>query len=255
MSSNKFNSGSIRIEGQGNAVGNGNRVTYVEKTIINNNNGSGGGNGNGKSKDAGSEVVIVGLIGSAVALAALSFWFTRYSAVIYDTLIFFSLTNGAFGVMASLKQFYDDDYLEALRSVFLAAIALLTYLSVDTASGTIPTDLAEFSKIGTFNSFWCGLSLFGQQVASQHSIIGTFIMVPLAVLTGLQTWRSATLAMCDAEELPEWAQTVLESAAGWRQLIAISVICVLCVAGHSRAGDQFWKDHFNSRISFICPSK
>ncbi|WP_440965413.1 hypothetical protein ACL58G_04580 [Massilia sp. GER05] len=254
MSSSKFSSDSIRIDGNGNAVGNGNRVTYVKKTIINNNNGSGSGD-DGKGQDAGGALAILGFVGGAVALAALSFWFTRYSAVIYGTLIFFSFTNGAFGVMAALKQFYDDDYLEALRSFSLAAIALLTYLSVGAASDTMPTDLAEFSKIGTFNSFWCGLNLFGQQVASQHSIIGTFIMVPLAVLTGLQTWRSATLAMCDAEELPEWAQTVLESAAGWRQFIAICVICVLCVAGHSRAGDQFWKDHFNSRISFICPSK
>jgi hypothetical protein len=115
--------------------------------------------------------------------------------------------------------------------------------------------LTEFSKISTFKSFWCGLSLFGQQVASQHSIIGTFIMVPLAVLTGLQTWRSATFAICDAEELPEWAQSVLESVAGGRQFIAMCAICILCVVGNSQVGDQFWKDHFNSRISFICPAK
>lgn len=256
MATNNFSSGSIQINGNGNAVGNGNRVTHVNKTIINNHGGSGGdGKGDGKGNGAGGEWVIPVGIGSAIALAALSFWFTRYSEVIYKVLILFSSISGGFGALAAAKQFYDTDYIEGLRSFAVAAIAFLTFISVGAASDTMPADLAEFSKIGTFNSFWCGLSLFGQQVASQHSVLGTFVMVPLAVLTMLQSWRSATFAMVNGEELPDWADSIFETLSGGRQFVVMCVTCVLCVAAHSPTGDQFWKEHFNSRMSLFCPIK
>lgn len=258
MATNNFSSGSIHINGNGNAVGNGNRVTYVNKTTIKKYGGSGGGGGrdDGNSKGgAGGEWVIVAGMGSAIALAALSFWFTRYSEVIYKILILLSVTSGGFGALAAAKQVYDCDYMEGLRSFAVTAIAVVTFLSVGAASDTMPADLAEFSKTGTFNTFWCGLSLFGQQVASQHSILGTFVMVPLAVLTMLQSWRSATLAIAEGEELPDWAETIFEAVSGGRQFVAMCVVCVLCVAAHSSAGDEFWKKHFNARISLFCPTK
>lgn len=255
MATNNFSSGSIQINGNGNAVGNGNRVTHVNKTIINNHGGSGSGGSDGKGKGAGGELAIAGGIGSVIALAALSFWFTRYAEVIYKILILLSLTSGGFGVMAAAKQFYDSNYLEGLRSASVTAVAFLTFLAVSAASDTMPADLTEFAQNGTFTSFWCGLNLFGQQVASQHSILGTFAMVPLAILTMLQSWRSATFAMANGEELPEWAESIFEMVSGGRQFAAMWVICVLCVAAHSPVGDQFWKEHFNSRISLFCPKK
>lgn len=256
MATNNFSSGSIQINGNGNAVGNGNRVTNVNKTIINNLGGSSGsGKGDGKGSGAGGEWVIPAGIGGVIALAALSFWFTRYSEAIYKILILVSLISGGFGVLAAAKQFYDSDHMEGVRSLVVTAIAFVTFLSVETAWDTMPTDLAEFSKTGTFSSFWCGLSLFGQQVASQHSVLGTFVMVPLAALTLLQSWRSATLAMANGEELPDWAESIFEMVSGGRQFVATCVICVLCVAAHSPAGDQFWKEQFHSRMSLFCPAK
>lgn len=258
MATNNFSSGSIKINGNGNAVGNGNRVTYVNKTTITKYGGSGSGggrdDGNGKGA-AGGEWVLGAGIGGVIALAALSFWFTRYSEIIYKVLTLISMVSGGFGALASAKQVYDSDYMEGLRSFAVTAIAALTFLSVGAASDTMPSDLAAFSKTGTFNTFWCGLSLFGQQMASQHSILGTFVMVPLAVLTMLQSWRSATIAMAEGQELPAWAESTFEAVSGGRQFVAMCVVCVLCVAAHSSAGDEFWKEHFNSRMSFFCPKK
>lgn len=257
MATNNFSSGSIQINGSGNAVGNGNRVTNVNKTVNNNYGSGGGGKGNGKGggDSSGGEWVIVAGIGGVIALAALSFWFTRYSEVIYRILAVSSLISGTFAALAASKQSYDTDYMEALRSIAITAIAFLTFISVGTASDTMPADLTEFSKIGTFNSFWCGLNLFGQQVASQHSVLGTLVMVPLAVLTMLQSLRSATIAAFNGEELPDWAESVFQTVSGGRQFLVMCVICVICVAAHSQAGDQFWKERFNSRMSLFCPAK
>lgn len=255
MAGNSFSSGAIHINGNGNVVGNGNRVTNVSNTTIKNPGFSGGGSSNNGSNDGKGAYVIFALFGGAIALAALSFWFTRYSDVIYKILMVSSLASCTFSAMAAAKQTYECEYLEGLRSACVALIAAITFMSVGLAVDTMPADLLAFSKTGTFRTFWCGLSLFGQQVASHHSVTGTFLLVPLVAFNVLQSMRSSAVALCEDCELPEWIQSVIQKVAGGRAFTAMCIICVLSVAAHSDAGDQFWKEHFNARVTLFCPVK
>lgn len=261
MAGNSFSSGAIQINGNGNIVGNGNRVTNVRNTTINNSGGPGGGSGGGsrnngnKDSNGNGAYVVFALIGGAIALAALSFWFTRYSEVIYKILMFSSLAGGTFSAFSAAKQTYDCEYMEGLRSLCVTVVAAITFMSVGSAVDTMPADLLAFSKSGTFNTFWCGLSLFGQQVASHHSVTGTFVLVPLVAFILLQSMRSTVVALSENYELPEGIQSLIQKVAGGRAFTAMCVVCILCVAAHSDAGDQFWKEQFNARVSLFCPVK
>lgn len=257
MASNKFESGDINVTGNGNAIGNRVKVTNVNKTVINNRGGSGGsGASGGGNSDNNDGAVILGLgLGALMALAALSFWFARYSNLIYALLTALSGTSGALGLLAAMRQVYVDDYIEALRSLAVAAVGLLTFFTVGTAVDTMPSELAALAQSGTFKNFWCGLNVFGQQTASQHSLLGTFVLVPLGILTMLQSWRAFILAVFGEDELPEWIDSIFESISGGRQFVAMCIVCAVALAGHSRAGGEFWKERFNSRVDFFCAAR
>ncbi|OIJ40867.1 MULTISPECIES: hypothetical protein [Massilia] len=257
MANEKFESGDINILGNGNAVGNRIRVTNVSKTVIHNRGGSGGpggAGGGGNDREDGAAVLGLGL-GALVALAALSFWFARYSDLIYSLLTVLSITNGGLGLIAAVRQIYIDDYMEALRSMAVALIGILTFFIVGTAEDTMPKDLAMLAQSGTFQSFWCGLSVYGQQVASQHSVLGTLLLVPLGILTLLQSWRAFVVAVCAEDELPDWVDSFFNFISGDRQFFAMCIICAIAVVGHSQIGDEFWKEHFSSRVDFFCGVK
>ena len=158
-------------------------------------------------------------------------------------------------VLAAARQIYVDEYAEGLRSFAVAAIAVLTFFIVSTAADTMPHELVERTFNVDFKTFWCGLSPFGQQVALQHSILGTFILAPLGVLTFLQSWRSFMLAVFGDDETPEWVDTFFELVSGERKFVSMCVVCAFGVLAHSQVANEFWKERFNSRIDFFCASR
>lgn len=135
----------IDIKGDGNAIGNGNRVlvdkrTIIKKKIINNNSGSGGG-----KPDSNMEIgfVVFAVIIGAVIVG--TWQFAEYASVIYSLLKLCVSLIGLLGMASTIALFGDEPNAWRIGQLIILAAAAMTGFGVWLSADAYPVQLTELA--------------------------------------------------------------------------------------------------------------
>ncbi len=252
MNVNQAANGSIDVKGNGNAVGNGNSISTIKEQHNHHHNHSNAPqNGDGKN---GPEAAAFIVIGGALALTSLSYWFARFATEIYAAQWSLAVAISVFEVFFCGLNLKASDLPGAWRNGVVALLAALMALTISLASSSYYPELIDLASQSTaVNSFWCGLNLTGQQMASQHSLLSTFVITPALLLLVLQTIRGAVFAVIEEEERPDWLVRVIHGQASNAALFFAAALCAFGMFGYSEMGTHFWTAQFTSEITIFCP--
>jgi len=247
----------IKIEGDGNAVGNGNKITIIKKTKIINQSSNDNDNSGKKKKSDDGEWVLPVAIGGALALVAFAYWFAKYADVIYALELSASFTTASIGGLMAAYCYWNDDQENTFRSGALMVLGLMLAFATNVASSTYNNawiDLAHQSQ--TFKIFWCNLTFVQQQDALQHATQAVVLLAPSSILLVIHL-SFACLHVSGTDDLPDWILDMGNTIAGSKSLAITFILCLLSLAAHSDAGYKAWQSLFNDEhnISFFCPGK
>jgi hypothetical protein len=242
----------ISIEGDGNVVGDNNRV-LVDKRVYNKVINQGGGGGGGGSKKSGGEGDGIGLAGlglaAVVALAVAAWGFALFAPLIYLGLLIGSLAVASCLCISLMVGLYGQVGWKwlAQKLVALVAVALLI-VGVYWSRLAYRDELSDMAaRAADWKGFFCNLSAYGQQLATLHMLSMSLFAAPcLLILSGyalgalsasvffMQGWLwCGRLALTLSTPMSLWTAAVL--AAG-------------CMASQTEPAAALWDQMFTRHL-------
>jgi hypothetical protein len=235
----------LGIQGDGNAVGNNNRITVIKQQ----NHHYGGGNktkGGGKDDGIGAAAIAMTL-----ALAGASFYFALYSETIYIVLRILAGLEAIGAVWAIYLYGQREAYAIATKMVVVAALSTIGYFALTAAHENYPKEIVDLAQhSGGVRTFWCGLNVYGRQLALLHTLtagigfsIGLLFLLPVCTV---------------ATFFGYFEIAVSESTYGWLARMSSWVLIVLggffiCTASyfHTPAGWNTWSESIKEPPSLL----
>jgi len=239
----------VGIQGDGNAVGNNNRITVIKQK--NHHYGGGNKNGDGDKNDGIGAIAIV----IALALTGASFYFTRYSEMIYIVLRALAGLEVIGAVWAFYLYSQREAYAIAIKMIVVTALSAIGYLALTAAQENYPTEIIHLAQQSeSVRTFWCGLNVYGRQLALLHTLtaglgfsIGLLFLLPACTV---------------ATFFGYFEIAVSESTYGWLERISSWVLLAfggffICVASyfHTPAGWDTWSQFVKNPPSLVFCSK
>lgn len=248
MSKNRADS--FYLQGDGNAIGDHNRVTVIKHD---NRQTHYGGSAKSGDKDDGAFSAFIGLaILASIAIAASGYYFAKHADSIY---MLFKVTSGiGFALATSIAaSFYNRQYEhEMWKCLFVAVFIFGTFISAFLAHGHYPSDMLELAQQAKgFSQFWCRLNLYGQQVAFLHVVTALLYAAGLVFLS-LPILVYGVFSIVDFEVTP-LTQGIVEKTSSWWTIIFGSLLLTAAMFGHTDKGWEVWSGfHDKPQARFIC---
>ncbi len=239
----------IKINGDGNAIGDGNSITIIKETHNHEHKQSSGGS---DSAAAPGGVILIVAFGIALAMAALAYWFGKHATVVYAAEFSLPFASAITAALLMIYNAYHDDLNSAAHDGAVAVIAATLTFAVKLASASYSADWMDLADSAqSYTQFWCSLSFADQQGAFQHTIQALVLLAPAATLVLIHT---LAIPFSD-DDLPEWLSNVFQKMTGTTSLVITGVLCVLSLIAHTESSFSLWQDKFNSHSSLVCPNK
>jgi hypothetical protein len=166
----------ININGDGNAIGNGNRIIVDKRTTINNNTV----NGNGPDKPSEQPPLALALgVAVFVALAIAAWKFAQYAPIIYLALKACVIILLCVKAGTTLALFNRQPKIWLIDQGLGSVAVVLAGFGIWMSASSYSTELTQLAQQTTvWKKFWCGLSLHGKQVALFHMLSMTVFAIP-----------------------------------------------------------------------------
>ena len=238
----------VEIQGDGNAVGNNNRITFIKQQ---NHHYRGGNDGNGE-KGGGIGAIAIAI---AIALAGASFYFALYSEVIY--LVLRTLAGlEAIGAAWAIYLYSQRDAPEiAIKMTVVTALSVVGYLGLTVAQANYPNQIVHLAQQSeAVRTFWCGLNVYGRQLALLHALtaglgfaIGLLFLLPVCAVATFFGYFDIPVS--------ETTYAKLERMFSW-VLITLGGLFV-CAASyfHTPTGWNTWSELIKEPPSFLLCTK
>ncbi len=236
--------GDSNIAGNGNAVGDNNRI-LIHQNIYNRPTGNGGGNGarGGPGRDDASSGVAGVAIVVLVGIAFLSWKFAIYAEPIYRaglSIAAFAFVSQILSMGVGIHNGVDSKWL-CLRLLAASATALL-FVAISWSRAAYP---AEFSIIAAQSTGWhdfiCALSKQGQQIAILHMLsIGVIGTCWLILLGGNAVGALSACLTLLTDSFNLGSVTIFPGIERWLAIGA--AMAGIVVASQTSAGLEIWRE-------------
>ncbi len=243
----------ISITGDGNAVGDNNRLTIIKNERHHHDHRpprSSGGGGSGSSDD--DRPLLFGLMFAMISACVVgSYFFALHAQAVYTVLQLVSGAELLVAVWLLFVTFNEEGTLNA-KLIAMALLSTLASAALFAAHADYRdelTTLAQASKSAT--QFWCRMSDYGRELALFHAVtavvgfgLGSFI---LALPTGAMT---AARFLWVGDDGKGWA--VIERLSSWGAIVFGAVLVLGAAYLHTDSGWETWSSTFGNPPSFFC---
>ena len=239
----------INIQGDGNAVGNGNRI-FVDKRTINNNRGS---DRAPKSKNEQGEVLGIGAI-VLTALAIAAWKFAQHAPAIYLTLQLTAVVLLVIQV-ATMIALSDQPLKWRVHQGIGISAVILAGLGIWMSKSSYRVELTELAQTLSWKDFWCGLNTYGGQLATYHTLTMSLLAVPSLVFASAYAIGGVSRWLWFVYEVPLFARIALlqKEAVVW----FAAILALLCFLSQLDVSQLLWAELYESRFSggmrLLCP--
>jgi len=239
----------VGIRGDGNAVGDNNRITVIKQQ---NHHYGGGGKNKGGAKNDWIGPVAVGL---TIALAAASFYFALYSETIYLVLRILAGVEAIGSLWAAYLYSQHESYAISIKMLVVMALAAFGYIALTGAHDNYPKEIIGLAQqAGGVRGFWCGLNVYGKQLALLHTLTaGTGFSMGLLFLLPI----TGVAVFFGYFELPvsESAYATLERLSSWVMVVVGAVLIITASYFHTEAGWDTWSAYIKEPPSLMFCAK
>jgi len=237
----------VGIRGDGNAVGDNNQITVVKNEKHHHHHG-GGPNEDG----TGSVWTIAALV--LVAIVAACYYFSRNAEDIYLALEVAGWGEALAALIATGVYARRGSYGVAAKAavVMFCALGVLTVSSV--ASDKYPADVVGLAqRTESFKTFWCGLSVYGRQLALLHTLVAGIVLTPAALLLLAPTLVTTFFGVVEMEVTASFYKAV-ELVTSWVLIAVAGILVALATYAHSDAGWNIWAEKVRNPPAWpFCP--
>jgi hypothetical protein len=231
----EYRSTFVGINGDGNAVGDNNRIT-VNKREEHHHHHRRNSNGGEDSSPLAIGVVAV------IAIAACCYYFSRYAREIYSVFEITGWVEAVAAVVATAFYAKRADYETAGKTIVAMTVAFFVAIVSSKASAVYPTEILELAmRAESYKAFWCGLSPYGRQVSMLHTLTACFVIAPTALLTFLSTLVLALVSIVEEGVHPSFLGFA-ERFSSWKIVIFVVALTLLFGYAYSDAGWQMWAE-------------
>lgn len=237
----------VGIRGDGNAVGDNNRITVVrnEEHHHHHRHRSNDDDGDG----IGAIVVLV-----LLAIIAGCYYFSRHADDIYMTLELVGWAEALAAFVATAAYGRRAAYGIAAKTavVMVCALGVATISSV-ASSSYHPDIVALAQRTESFKTFWCSLNGYGRQLALLHTLVGGIVLTPATLLLLGPTLVTAFFGVVEMEVTASFYKTI-ERFTSWTLIAAAGALVGLAGYAHSDAGWNVWVEKVPPRLAWpLCP--
>lgn len=243
----KYQKTLVGIMGDGNAVGDNNRITVVKREEHHHHH-------RGRSNEEGTESVGKIAILVLVAVIAACYYFSRYADDIYMVLEMAGWCEAWVALIAAAAYTRREAYGVATRALIAMFCALGVATVSSIASGSYPPDIVEFAQqTESLKTFWCSLNVYGRQLALLHTLVAAFALTPAALLLLGSTLITAFFGIVEMEVSASFYR-VIERATSWLPIAVAGFLVALAAYAHSDAGWNTWAEFLRNPPAWpLCP--
>ena len=231
----EYRSTLVGINGDGNAVGDNNRITVNKKEEHHHHHR--------RNSDGGedSSPLAIGVV-AVIAIAACCYYFSRYASDIYSVFEITGWVEAVAAVVATAFYANRADYATAGKTIVALTVALFVATISSKASASYPTEILELAmRAESYKAFWCGLSPYGRQISMLHTLTACFVMAPAVLLSLFVTLVLALSSIVEVDVLPSFCAFV-ERLSSWKIVIFVAVLTLLFGYAYSDAGWKMWAE-------------
>lgn len=239
----------VGIRGDGNAVGNNNRITVIKQQ--NHHYGGGGKNKGGGGRGTEADWILPAGIGLAIALALASFYFALYSETIYLVLRIVAGVEALGALWAAYLYSQHESYAITTKMVVVTVFATFGFIALTGAHDNYPQEIIHLAQqSGGVRGFWCGLNVYGKQLALLHTLtagigfsIGLLFLLPVtavAVFFGYFEFAVTESAYANLEKLSSWVMVAMGG-----------IFLIAAIYFHTQAGWDTWTTFIKEPPSFL----
>lgn len=231
----EYRSTLVGINGDGNAVGDNNRITVNKREEHHHHHR--------RKSDGGedSSPLAIGVV-AVIAIAACCYYFSRYAREIYSVFEITGWVEAVAAVVATAVYANREDYATAGKTIMALTVAFFVATISSRASASYPTEILELAmRAESYKAFWCGLSPYGRQISMLHTLTACFVMAPTVLLTLFSTLVLALSSIVEVDVHPRFC-ALAERFASWKIVISVAALTMLSGYAYSNAGGQVWEE-------------
>lgn len=242
----------IDIQGDGNAIGNNNQITVIKQDNRRYSGGPRNGEGGGKEVNP----VIPAAISAAFLMAAGTYYFAIHANSVYTLLLLIEGSEALLSLMASGMFIWRNSYQVAAKAAVVAAVSTVATLTTFFAHNGYPVELTSLAAASSgVRDFWCGLSVYGRQLALLHAAVATLGMTPATLLL-LPAAGVLGFFSVFPLEVTEREYRRLENWTSWGLVIVASLLAFAASYAHSTSGWNVWTKFIGDPPSIhFCPNR
>jgi hypothetical protein len=222
----------VSFAGDGNVVGSHNSVT-VQKRVVNNHHSK-------SEEKENRQLVFALLILVGFAAAFMSYYFAKYSDYIYISARFVSLIEVLLAVLGAYLHLEDEDYMSVYKYLLAATVTAVISVVLMEGHENYPAQLLDMAnQSGSLKDFWCGLNVYGRQVALLHALtigiglaISTLVLMPATIV---QPILKLFVGYVEVEE-----GGFFDHASSWFLIGTTGVIAAIVFYFHTAPGFETW---------------
>lgn len=235
----------VGIRGDGNAVGDNNQITVIKNEKHHHHHGP-------NENDAGSVWAIVVLV--LVAIVAACYYFSRNASDIYLVLGVTGWGEALAALIATGAYARRGSYGVAAKTAVVMLCALSVLMVSSVASHRYPAEIVELAqRTESFKTFWCGLSVYGRQLALLHTLVAGIVLTPAALLLLAPTLVTTFFGLVEMEVTASFYKTI-ELATSWVLITAAGLLVALAAYAHSDVGWNTWAEKVRNPPAWpFCP--
>jgi hypothetical protein len=234
----------IQIQGDGNVIGDNNRILVDKRIyakITHQSNGRNGGGKNGNEED-GSWIFVMPFA-FLIAVAIATWKFALYAHVLYMTLFLVALLLVGLQVLTlviGISRNVPTTWIVE-RTVAIAGIALLG-VAVYWSRLAYPNEVSELAaKAVGWSTFMCGLSSYGHQVSMLHMLSMCFVALPCAAFLAVNSFGALAASAFFTFGWRWSGKLAIQLGVRW-VLVVGSLFAIAAFASQTSAVFTFWQE-------------
>lgn len=240
----------IHIQGDGNAVGNGNRI-FVDKRTTNNYN-------NKQPKKTPSDPRdMLGISAAVVIVIAIATWkFAQHAPAIFFALQLTAITLVTIQV-ATLLALNDQPTTWHRHQWIVISATMLLGLGIWISKNSYPLELTQLAQTPHWKTFWCNLRPYGGQLAAYHTLTISLVAVPSLLCASIFTLGGVSRWLWFKSDITLFARMALlqKNSLAWLAMI----LALVYLFAQLDITQQFWAAtydiHFSENIKTFCAAK
>lgn len=241
----------ISIGGDGNAVGDNNRLTIIKNERHHHDHRPPRSSGGGGSGDDDRSLLFGLMFAMISACVVGSYFFALHAQAVYAVLQLVSGAELLVAVGLLLVTFNEEGTLNA-KLIAMALLSTLASAALFAAHADYRdelTTLAQASKSAT--QFWCRLNDYGRELALFHAVTAVVGSGLGSLLLALPTGAMAAARYLWAgDDGKSWA--VIQRLSSWGAIVFAAVLVLGAAYLHTDSGWQTWSNTFGNPPSFFC---